>query len=182
MILLLCSTAVSGNSAVVMLTKQMGNTRYADRERATAALYKMMPQAESYLKDVRQYPDKEISIRAGLLLSRYYREQSHIWADKILPEKYNRMPWIDKLPLNVPDREDVMRMYLNMANRSKDLPSSQAGWQVYRFATKLYVKDLIESGRTREEIVQLLNEMAKVEIEWIRKYGHQYNPPIELPK
>lgn len=179
LILLLCSTAIGGNSAVAVLVNRLGDGRYAVRERASASLAGMMPQAESYLKDASSHPNKEIAVRSELLVSKYHREQAVIWSEKILPDKYARMPWIDKLPLDVPNRDGIMSWHLSKAYK---VTAGYQGWPAYRVATKLYVKDLIGSGRTKKEIVQLLNRMADVEIKWIREYGQKYVPPIELPE
>jgi hypothetical protein len=69
------------------------------------------------------------------------------------------MPWLDMLPEGL-TRQTALEKYLPMA---REVVTGGEGWPDYRFATYLYVRDLLDDGVDREQVKKLLGKMVEAE-------------------
>ena len=141
-----------------MLIAQLGHEEYAVREAATAALmhlvqtdegHVLLPRLEAATHDV----DAEMARRAEGVLAEFYN---------LRPSSYSLLPWIDMLPASLKDRENIIREY---RQRGQGLVAvyDAPRWREYRFATALYVGDLLRAGKPRSQVRKMLDEMAVTE-------------------
>lgn len=158
------------------LIPSLGDRTFKRREAAHIALGRLGEAARPALDAAAGHPDPEVQRRAQLLQRPEWVEQ--IADDKsrrILPRRFPRLPWID---MNVVG-EGAFTHYLLAA---KTPTTGQPDWPEYREATRLYVRGLILQKRPRREILDTLDQLAEVEVAWIRANGKAYTPPLELPK
>ena len=52
---------------------------------------------------------------------------------------------------------------------------------VYRLATELFIRDLLQNQHTLPHTIELLDRMAAQEEKWITENGKNYTPPLQLP-
>lgn len=74
--------------------------------------------------------------------------------------RYAAWPWIDSLPADYPDRQEIIAAYLGAAVQAEH-ESRGPDWPAYRQATKLYVEDLLRGGRLTGEIRELLGQLVE---------------------
>jgi hypothetical protein len=92
-------------------------------------------------------PDREIRRRCRHAVERYYSVIE------------GPLPWLDMLP-DGKCRQIALEKYLPMA---REVVASGDGWPEYRYATYLFIRDLLDTGATREQVVEILNRMTEVE-------------------
>jgi hypothetical protein len=79
------------------------------------------------------------------------------------------------LPADVPDRKQLIEQYLQMS-RNIFGTSSAPDWWNYRYATQLYARDLLKSGRTRVEVQALLDRMVEGEKDYKDRAAKKEQP------
>jgi hypothetical protein len=136
---------------------------YRVRERAgdaLSALAENAPLVVAILEQSAANGPAEMRRRAGAALAAFYA---------VGPRWYSKLPWIDMLPQDWPDRQAVIQRYLS---RVREL---QIGWECgepwldYRVATRLLVVDLLRAGESREAVQRLLDAMAENERVYIMR-------------
>jgi len=136
---------------------------YHVREHATAelvALLERQPALLSVLERAAESGPAEIRRRARLVLTAYY---------SVGPSWYGRLPWIDMLPQDWPDRQDVIHCYLSRARQLQLEWLCYETWLDYRVATRLFVIDLLRNGHSRDEVRRLLDAMAENELVYLMR-------------
>lgn len=140
---------------VAALIRELGDSRYQARERASAALRQCLPVAFSQLRAAARNGDPEVAWRSRNLLDDYY--------SCLRPTAYATIPWIDMLPPDYPNRTEIMAKYLALTGRSQD-----SDYSSYRQATLLYVRDMVENhGWEPSRAVQLMDSMVPHEKAWL---------------
>lgn len=175
------SSSITSGLLTVMLITQLGSPRYRERERANELLHRLSPLAAPYLKAAKQHNDLEIADRSYRILARYYAVRAEHLAEKTRPSEWPRIPWLDMLPDNHPDRQAVVQYYLAQAHE-KNCAKGPPHWDDYRLATKLYLQQLFRDQHDADKIRSLLDQMAASEKQWLIKNRDRYNPPLEMPE
>lgn len=175
------SSTTSLAAILSLFVIQLGSPRYLERELATEALRQLLPASADHLHHAENSIDPEISLRASVVLEKYYAQTAAAKAASVLPTGYAKLPWIDQLPPDFPNRESVVAQYLPLARRQVG-HSGPPVWEDYRRATRLYVRDLFARRWTVEQVRELLDRMVDQEVEWIRRNGGRYQPPIPVPE
>jgi hypothetical protein len=115
----------------------------------------------THLEVAMHNPDPERARRAEGVLAEFYN---------VKPSSYSLFPWIDMLPPTVRNREAIIEQYRQRC-RGTSYSFDTPRWQDFRFATALYVEDLLRSGWPRSAVQNLLDDMAKAERQY--KLAHQ---------
>ena len=150
------------------LIEQMGDERFHAREAASAALVRLVRADDGHallprLHAATRHADPEVARRAECVVAEFYN---------LRPSRAPLVPWIDMLPAAVKDREALIREYCRRGHEA-GCPANAPRWYNYRFATSLYVGDLLRAGTTRSKVQKLLDEMADAE----RQYKAKNNLP-----
>lgn len=114
----------------------LGSPSFEAREQAQAALCEMGGFALPYVQAHQRHPDPEIACRC----SRVEEAIGAQWLADLIASS-TRMPWIDALPLDHPNRKDLISHYLARSRKLIILPI-QNPWPNWRLATALYLRDL----------------------------------------
>lgn len=175
------STSLSPSIIAVVLITQMGSPRYREREIANCKLQQLSPLVIEHLKAARDLEDAEISLRAAHLVARYFDEVADELSKRIRPTKWPRLPWLDMLPQDHPDRQQVIQQFVREA-QERIGRKGPPDWPDYRLATQLYVHRLFQMQHHPEQVRRMLDAMAEQEREWIIRNRNKYSPPLELPK
>ena len=156
----------------ISLILSLGNNSFAEREKATLTLSRLSP--EAYLVWGCKHKDAEIAARSRKLLDEHYWKV----ADKLLPSKYKWHPWVDSIDEKYPDRSGVIQDYLCrvQCNPMEGAPI----WAKYRLATKYLIYDWLKAGKTKEEIIRMLDGMVRYEKDWILRHKEHYKFSPEL--
>jgi hypothetical protein len=136
---------------------------YCIRERATAelvALLERQPALLTALERAAEDGPAEIRRRARLVLTKYY---------SVAPSWYARLPWIDMLPKDWPNRQEVVQYYLTRARQLQLEWLCYETWLDYRVATRLFIIDLLRNGHRREHVQRLLDTMAENEMVYLMR-------------
>jgi hypothetical protein len=146
--------------------EQLGSERFAVREAASAMLVRMVRSdggqaLRTRLEAATHSSDPETARRAEGVLAEFYN---------VKPSSYSLFPWIDMLPATVHNREAIIEQYRQRC-RGTSYAIDTPRWQDFRFATALYVEDLLRSGWPRSAVQNLLDDMAKAERQY--KLAHQ---------
>jgi len=143
------------------LVQQLGHPEYQVRERANRILKARIDDSIPEIQQGMESNDPEIRWRCQELLKHH--------ATAIQPTNYPWYPWIDNLPKNYPNRKKILKRYKRgdeFTFRSFQLAGEihliYAHWDC-REATHSFVSDLLKAGKSRKEIVALLDEMAREE-------------------
>lgn len=175
------STTITPGVFAVVLISQLGSPQYRERARASHELYQMAPLVVPYLEAARRHEDLEVSQRSTLILATYYESVADRVAESMKPSRWPRLPWIDMLPENHPDRKTVIDYYTQQA-RNRIGRKGPPNWEDYRLATKLYMRELILERQRPQQVQHLLDRMVECECQWIRTNGKKYTPPLTMPK
>ncbi len=140
------------------LLGKLGDERFFVREAASAALVRLVRSDDgravlARVQGATHHPDPEVSRRAECVVAEFYN---------VRPSKAAQVPWIDMLPPTVKDRGVLISEYCRRSQEA-GCPSNAPRWTNYRYATSLYVGDLLRSGQPRARVQLLLDEMAEVE-------------------
>ncbi|MGF1578462.1 MAG: hypothetical protein ACFCD0_03780 [Gemmataceae bacterium] len=165
---------------VVALIAQLGSPNYSARATARYHLSRMAPLAVDHLKAAEKHPDPEVRRNAKQVLASYYNSQAPRLAQQTRPSNWPRLPWLDMLPANHPQRDRILAYYLPRAQKTIGRKAAPE-WEDYRLATQLYMEDLFRNEQRPDQVRQLLNSMADHERDWIRRNGTRYNPPVQMP-
>lgn len=155
---------------------KMGSNEWREREKASAALAKMDERAIPLLRMAVSYnTDAEIRARARRLVSRY--ENSLRPSDKDA-----KMPWIECLPKDWPDRDKL----IEKTHGELDHPPWCEGYTgedpvACRYATHDLVVELSRKGWSRKQVVKILDDMVENEKQW-EMQGGRYSMPPEFNK
>lgn len=168
--------------------------RHADRHQA--ALLELAPVSLPYLDAVRRNGSPGASARAGTCLTSLVKEHPHWFAERLLPDNWPTLPWIDMLPEGFPERSEVQSKWLRMgsivvaAERENTAEQDQPEidklrqpphWQDYRVGTRLFIAWKLREGWTLPRVQTLLNQMRDMERDWIIEHRNNYDPPLLLP-
>jgi hypothetical protein len=161
-------SAFFGDARSNLLIEQLGHDEYPVREAAAAALLRAVQSDEAArilprLEAAAASRDPEVAWRAKTIVTEYYN---------LKPSKYALLPWIDMLPATVKERENVIREYCRRG-REAGCPYDAPRWHDYRYATALYVEDLLKKGQSRADVQKMLDTMAEAE--------HTYKVAHKLP-
>lgn len=149
------------------LLRALGDDDYYTRESATLALEKLVlaeATAKTTLPAVRaatKDPDPEVARRAEGVIGVYLN---------VRPTNYPAMPWIDSLPLDYPDRQEIIGKYLAYG-RDVCGCGRAPDWHEYRVATVYFIRDLMGEGLSRAEAIQLLDRLVEGDREQCRRAG-----------
>jgi hypothetical protein len=140
------------------LIEQLGDDQFLAREAANAALVRMVRSDEGYvlllrLEAATRHRDPEIAVRAEGILAEFYN---------VRPAASVQVPWIDMLPQSVRNRDALIKQYRQLGHEA-GCPCNAPRWYDYRYATSLYVRDMLRSGQPRSHVQKLLDEMATAE-------------------
>lgn len=175
------NSAISVSALCSILVVEMGSPSFRQRERAAVALDRLMPLSVPYLEPAEAVGDPEIELRAYELISKHYESTAEQKAANTLPPNYSRLPWLDQLPMEYPNRREVISHYLAEAHKRIGRKGPN-GWEDYRLATQLYLRQLYSRRHTSYQVGPLLERMRDQEIEWIARNGKRYSPPIVAPR
>ena len=78
------------------------------------------------------------------------------------------------LPASMKDRETIIRTY-RQRGQALGTVYDAPRWREYRFATGLYVGDLLRTGKPRSQVRKMLDEMVVTE----RQYKLAHHLPEE---
>ena len=142
--------------AVLLLFLQLGSLKFKEREAAHNRLQGMgpiiLPLADAFAK----HEDPEIATRS--------RRIAVFISEVKVPFNHDKIPWIDMLPPQWPNRDNVLRVYLESA---RSLMSSESlDWMAWRYATLLYARDLKRQGWSQAKLDAMFLVLAKAETEW----------------
>ncbi len=165
--------------ALILIT-ELGSPSYHNREHAMQALNQMAPAILPYLESARLHPDLEVSQRSSIVLTSYYEQAAEQLIKRARPTNWPRMPWIDMLPKDYPDRANVIEYFVAQA-RDKIGRKGPPDWEDYRLATELLAYDLLLNQHTLDQTVEVLDRMAAEEQKWISENGKNYTPTVESP-
>lgn len=149
--------------AAAELVQKLGSDSFQAREAASAALAHMGRGALIAVRKGCQSPDAEVAARCRRLAAVQLQAA---------PTDYQWLPWVDMLPANL---KHLQKDYLDRAGWSYASSGPTDDWLVYRYATQLWARDLMEKGVPREWVVVELDRMAAREV----KYRQQHN--MNLP-
>jgi hypothetical protein len=150
---------------VVVLIEQLGDDSYSVRAAAQIRIEQIITSDWGYLylphvEEACRHEDPEVARRARWAEEAYY---------SVCPSQYPAIPWLDMLPSDYPNRQELLDRYLRMA-RQRGFGYAQE-WPEYRQATSCYVRDQMRAGWSRAHAVRLLDEMAVREIDWRTRRG-----------
>src|SRR5690349_13365988 len=97
-------SAVTPAVVAVVLISQLGAPRYRDRTHASNKLYQLTPALLPYLEAAQLHADPEVSKRSQVILASYFSSVADQLAGKARPSHWPRLPWLDMLPPEHPDR------------------------------------------------------------------------------
>lgn len=143
---------------LALLVVATGSDSFQTREEASTILAQYGALAETHLYYGWSYSnDPEIAIRCSHALCKLTDSAllHSLWSDQF--------PWIDSLPDEYSNRTAIIKMYTERSS----LPSMQPSWFGHRDATRLMAVDMIRNHVPREQIIELLKNMAEVEKEKI---------------
>jgi hypothetical protein len=124
--------------------------RFAVREAASAWLVDQ-DVAEPTLRHFAISSDPEVVYRSHRGLAGIWcRRADHVGKQDAV------YPWIDSLPLDVPDRDELVHGFLSQTGQLPGLD-----WANYRHATKLMVMGMVAAGQGEGEIGELLAIMQE---------------------
>jgi hypothetical protein len=138
------------------------------RDNLTADTVRMLERALTH-------EDREIARRAELLLRPYYEALAQQAVAKAKASCGGKLPWLDQLPYDYPNREMVLARHLTHARQT--CGGGTPEWPDYRLATEYHLLDL---ARQQLPIEELVNTMKQREIQWIRSRGQSYTPPLTV--
>jgi hypothetical protein len=174
------STLIYPGVLALIFISQLGSPSFHKRELAMQALNQMAPLIVPYLEAAHAHPDPEVARRVHLVLASYYEKAADHLLKEAKPTSWPRMPWIDMLPKDYPDRADVIEYFVALA-RDKIGRKGPPDWEDYRLATELLMHDLLRRRHTLKQVVELLDRMAAQEQKWIAENGKNYSPPVQMP-
>lgn len=150
---------------IAELVNDLGHEDFYRREAATQALAALGPLSFPFLDAALDCPDAEIAVRARrLLLDAWLRCSDPL----VMPTSYPRLPCLDALPEDYPERPLVIDAYLRLA-RLRIIATGNPEWPDYREATRLWVRDQVIGGHRSASLRQLLDRMADKEQTWLRR-------------
>jgi hypothetical protein len=152
----------------------LGSPSWHTREAAHHALA-ARPDAVPCLRAAACCTNPEVAGRAQQIL----RIHHHANADR-LTAQITQWPWIDALSWGHEDRDVILSHYLDKGRKAIGWGSAP-DWTDYRWATRLYVRDLYRDGANPETVRAMLEQMTKNQMDWIGQSGRNYTPPIEVP-
>lgn len=160
--LLFCEALLDHHTAA--LIEQMGDERFHEREAATAALVRRIRADDGIavlqrVQAATQHRDPEVSRRAEGIVAEFFN---------LRPSRSMQVPWIDMLPQTMKERDILIREYCRRSHEA-GCPANAPRWYNYRYATSLYVGDLLKAGEPRSRIQKLLDEMAVAEEKYKEK-------------
>ncbi|OGJ54618.1 hypothetical protein A3D11_01210 [Candidatus Peribacteria bacterium RIFCSPHIGHO2_02_FULL_49_16] len=83
--------------------------------------------------------------------------------------------WIDELPQEHPNRKDIIDIYLQLAREKVGVGTRENYWKNYRYATKLYLDDLVREAYVTRQIPHAIRylhvDRADMEIKGINDHG-----------
>lgn len=153
--------------------------KYADR--AQAALIELAPLSLPFLDEVRRTGQPGASARAAGMLTSLVKVHPHWFAERMLPDGWPTLPWIDMLPAEFPNRSSVFSDYLKLGEKLEGSLGDQPHWRGYRRGTQELIEQLLAEGWTIPRVQTLLNEMRDIERVWIIEHADNYDPPLRLP-
>ena len=141
---------------------KLGSAKFAIRRAAHRALYEGLPDSISALQKygIRSY-DSETRMRSIQILKQY--------ASNIRPSRQFYLPWIEFLP-KVKNREAVIeKVVADVISEFgiEKIDEKDKEW-MHRWATRMYIRRMLFSGKSPKEIVIMLDEMAEAERGWRR--------------
>lgn len=143
---------------VSLLATQLGDDEWLVREKASAALVKMDERPIKVLRLLQVCDDAEVRHRANRIVRAY--------EGSLFPTKYGKMPWIDHLPSDFPDRDKIVSKYID-PYREYHQYDGEGDYKIFRDATADFILEYSKKGHSRKECVELLDKMAGSEESWI---------------
>jgi hypothetical protein len=175
----MCTLIHPGIVAVYFIA-QLGSPSYSKREQATQALTQLAPLIVPYLESAKAHRDTETARRAKLILAGYYELAAARFTEKARPTRYPRLPWLDMLPRDYPDRTAIVEYFVTQA-RERIGRKGPPDWEDYRLATQLYLHHLFLNQQPLDGAIELLDRMATSEEKWITENGKNYSPQLKVP-
>lgn len=148
------------DSLPLLLVLLMGAPRQVVRQEAHDALRGMGSRAELALRAGRTSNDMEVRWRSDNLLSLLPARTVADWF-----ERHGPAPWIDALPDDHPDREDIIFHYHKLAN-SKLLTNVVPNFDLDAEAGRLYITDLLSQGKWEEAEATVMGMHMKIASDW----------------
>lgn len=153
----------------LILISLLGSPDYRARDAAEDGLVAMGEQALPHLLlGARWDGDPEIRLRCSRIIDLI----RHSALDRLLA-RHHPVPWIDALPLDYPDRESVISLYLGAATGHDGGPD----YPRYRDATRVFMRDRLDAGVGYAELWQLLGRMVERAKMWTGSGWSDLQPP-----
>ena len=155
----------------------LGHEDFAVREKAQAALGKMLPAPLLQLLEAsKNGKNLEQARRAEHILARFLAQRRLYLAKNTLPSKYPVLPWID--PFGVLANFEAGH-YLTQAQESGKVFALYDDW---RYATRLWLGDFYHRPEADKAMaVKLLDKMVEVELSWRAANPRAALPPLKTP-
>ena len=158
------------------LIKDLDNDRFAVRQKATEQLQALDEAAIPQVKKALTKKDLSLEQRRRLegVLEHYY--------SNILPTDWTKLPWIDSLPAEYPDRFKIINDYLTKARNGQWGDPGAPEYAAYRDATRMWLRDELEAGKSKRELIKLMDEqMIPYELKWCKQAQPTYICPFRVP-
>jgi hypothetical protein len=155
--------------------KDLDSNRFAIRQKASENLMALDELAIPKVKKALE--NKDISLeqkrRLEQIVENYY--------NNILPTDWSKLPWIDSLPAEYPERQNIITTYLNKARGGGWNDPGAPEYAAYREATRMWVRDELEAGKSKRELIKLMDDhMVPFELKWCKQAQPTYVCPIRV--
>jgi hypothetical protein len=168
----LCISGAAQDEAATVT--ELGHRSCRVREFAMKRLRdNLTPEAVRLLEKAQSCDDPEVARRAELLLRPHYEKAAQQAVANVKAHCGGKLPWIDQLPEDYPERAAVLARHLTQARQTCFEGAPE--WREFRLATEYH---LLELARDRQPVEQLVNAMKQREIVWIQAHGRSYTPPL----
>jgi hypothetical protein len=145
---------------------KLGDDKFAVRRHAQAVMEKSIasaPWAEFLVHGliIRRNCCKDAEVR--MRLARIIAPHENLCTE------YKKIPWIDALPKGYPDKEKIVKHYIDMFGTTG---CDADDWENWRLATKTWLEDLRAKGWWTSSLRRLQREMIPNELYWkkFRRY------------
>lgn len=152
---------------LALLLHPLGDERFSVRQDGSRRLEAVLLQPGGHRLmawlDGMRHDDCEVKRRVEEAMERFYHLS--------IPHR-RWTPWIDQLPKEWPQRDRIIREYLEKATAVTVGENHGPAWTNYRVATVILARDMLRSGTPPDEVCRLLDRMSKAEVIYREKMGY----------
>jgi hypothetical protein len=166
-----------------VLVQKLGSDDFLTREKAQVLLAAHVPASIPAITKGTKSEDPEVTARCVALLKKWLWDTAEKKVESLQVSiwKQHKLPWIDGLPPDYPDRDDIMEYYLDVADSLIGRQRCAPDYPSYRLATKIYLLDLFKAGAGEQKVQKLIDAMALRDVQWIETYGVASSPEVPMP-